>query len=232
MSKSIPVPNKTGILIVDGDPNLCEALGFCLSQEGFTVDSVPSADRALKRELTKYDLIIVDADLKGMDGIEFVKTLRGEFTTSNIPVAICTARNSDEAIIEGLEVGADLYITRPTSLKVMIARIKALLRRTKGRASRRVLTYGALEVDLEAKKVLLEGQLVKMPRKEYEILSLLLSNPGRVFTREEILRQIWSQHSVELDRVVDVNITRLRAKIGTYGRNIITRSGYGYGFEG
>lgn len=231
MSKSISTLNLKSILILHRNEALCEALSFSLRKEGFIVDISHTAEAALKLDLADYALIITDITLAGMSGFDFIHALKSNFETSHTPVIICSALNSDNDIIEGLNIGADDYIAQPFSTRVAVARIKAVIRRTSERTTRRNITFGTLDLDLDLKTCTLAGRAIKMPRKEFEILALLITHRGRIFTREEILSQIWPNQVVVLDRVVDVNITRLRSKIGSYGRHIITRSGYGYGFE-
>ena len=140
-------------------------------------------------------------------------------------------------MIEGLETGADDYVTKPYNIRNLMLRVRSVLRRSAGRPSEadrssvQSLSFEGLTVDTEAKHCTVDGEPVRLPRKEFEILCLLLANPGKIFTREEILGRIWPEQIVVLPRVVDVNITRLRSKIGPYGKHIVTRSGYGYGFE-
>lgn len=231
MSKSKSILDLKSILIIDNDKALCEALSFSLKKEGFFVDVSHSAEEALKLSLTDYALLISETILPGMSGVDLIHKLKSDFETSHIPVILCSTKDSDDDIADGLNFGADDYITKPFPMRVALARVKAVIRRTSENTSRRNITFENLELDLDSKVCTLAGRAIKMPRKEFEILALLITHRGRIFTREEILTRIWPNQVVVLDRVVDVNITRLRSKIGHYGRHIITRSGYGYGFE-
>ncbi len=224
------------ILVVDDEETLCEALRFNLEAEGYNVDTAFSAEEALTLELSTFDLIMLDVMMGEMSGTQLARVLKSHPETSAIPIIFLTAKDSVEDMVNGLELGADDYIVKPFTISNVLARIKAVLRRTsaltKNIASDDIVSYGDLVIDVQRKACTLEGNPVKMPRKEFEILHKLLSNPGRVFSREEILREIWPEEVVVLDRVVDVNITRIRQKIGKYGKCIVTRSGYGYGFFG
>lgn len=215
---------------------MCEALRFNLEAEGYNVDTAFSAEEALTLELSTFDLIMLDVMMGEMSGTQLARVLKSHPETSAIPIIFLTAKDSVEDMVDGLELGADDYIVKPFTISNVLARIKAVLRRTsaltKNIASDDIVSYGDLVIDVQRKACTLEGNPVKMPRKEFEILHKLLSNPGRVFSREEILREIWPEEVVVLDRVVDVNITRIRQKIGKYGKCIVTRSGYGYGFFG
>lgn len=220
------------ILVVDDEETLCEALRFNLEAEGYKVDTAASSEEALTLDLSAYSLILLDIMMGDISGIQLASILKKRESTMNIPVIFCTARDSEEDMVSGLDLGADDYITKPYSIRNVLARVRSVLRRS-GRADempKRGLEYGGLTVSQSEKTCHIDGKEIKMPRKEFEILSLLLANKGRIFTRAELLRNIWPEEVVVLDRVVDVNITRLRSKLGEYGRHIVTRSGYGYGF--
>lgn len=234
------------ILIVDDEPDLCEGLKLNLEIEGYEADTAYSAEEALEMDLLSYDLILLDVMMGRMSGFEMAKVLKRNPNTSRIPIIFCTAKAADDDMIAGLNLGADDYVTKPYNIRNIIARIKSVLRRNKQSAayhstiasashdeevSRRVLREDGLVVDLDQITVSIDGVPVRMPRKEFELLSLLMSNPGKIFSREDILQKVWSDEVVVVNRVVDVNVTRLRAKIGKYGKLIITRSGYGYGFK-
>lgn len=224
------------ILVVDDEETLCEALKFNLEAEGYHVDVAYSAEEALSHDLTCYDLILLDIMMGEISGTQLAKILRSNPATSSLPIIFCTAKDSEDDMVNGLDLGADDYIMKPYSIRNVLARVRSVLRRTgdssaSGNAtSPDVISYKNLMIVPDKKICTVNGKEIKMPRKEFEILSMLLSNKGRVFTREEILNAIWTEEVVVVDRVVDVNITRIRQKIGEYGRNIVTRSGYGYGF--
>lgn len=224
------------ILVVDDEETLCEALRFNLEAEGYNVDTAFSAEEALTLELNSYNLIMLDVMMGEMSGTQLARLLKSRPDTSAIPIIFLTAKDSVDDMVGGLELGADDYIIKPFTIRNVLARVKAVLRRASTPAKHPensdLVVYGDLVIDVQRKSCSLEGNPIKMPRKEFEILHKLLSNPGRVFSREEILHEIWPEEVVVLDRVVDVNITRIRQKIGKYGKCIVTRSGYGYGFFG
>ncbi len=223
------------ILVVDDEETLCDTLGFNLESEGYVVDTAYSAEEALTRNLSDYDLILLDIMMGEISGLQLAKIVRANPATASVPIIFCTAKDAEEDMIHGLDLGADDYITKPYSLNAMLARIRTVLRRTSapGHQSAAVcdeVAYKGLVLSLRNRTCVVDGKSVKMPRKEFEILWKLLSNRGRVYSREELLSEIWPDEVVVLDRVVDVNVTRIRQKIGEYGKNIVTRFGYGYGF--
>lgn len=223
------------ILVVDDEETLCEALRFNLEAEGYVADVAHSAEEALAMDLKGYDLILLDIMMGEISGMRMASMLKADPKTARIPIIFCTARDSEEDMVKGLDMGADDYISKPYSLRNVLARVKSVLRRSDPDRQPEAepgdsLTFEGLEMQLDRKVCLVDGKPVTMPRKEFETLRLLLSHPGRIFSRQEILDRVWPDEVVVLDRVVDVNITRIRRKIGPYGRHIVTRSGYGYGF--
>ncbi len=234
-------------LVVDDEETLGEALRFNLEAEGYGVDTACSAEEALTLDLARYDLFLLDIMMGEISGTQLARILKSNPATASRPVIFCPARDAEEELIAGLDLGADDYITKPYSLKTVSARIRAVLRRSDAAAAASAspaaagaagspdapaseLAYLGLKIDLAKKMCTVDGREVNLPRKEFEILSKLLSAKGRIFSRAELLRGIWTDDVVVLDRVVDVNITRIRQKIGPYGKHIVTRSGYGYGF--
>lgn len=224
------------LLVVDDEETLCEALSLNLEAEGYRVDVAYSAEEALTLSLADYDLILLDIMMGDISGIQFAKIVKSNPHTASVPIIFCTAKDSEEEMISGLELGADDYITKPYSIRTVLARVRTVLRRidqTKGVARNPepdMIKFEGLTLLPNKKICLVDGNEVKMPKKEFEILFKLLSNIDRVFTREELLKEIWPDEVIVLDRVIDVNITRIRQKIGEYGNHIVTRSGYGYGF--
>ena len=226
------------ILVVDDEETLCEALKLNLELEGYEADVAYSAEEALALDLPSYSLILLDIMMGDISGIQLAKILRKRADTAGIPIIFCTARDSEDDMVEGLDLGADDYITKPYSIKNVLARIRTVLRRA-GNAStasekpaneEETLQYKSLVLSMKDKTCRVDGKEIPMPRKEFEIIHTMLQHPGRIFSREELIRLIWPEEVVVLDRVVDVNITRLRLKLGEYGKNIVTRRGYGYGF--
>lgn len=225
------------LLVVDDEDTLCEALRFNLEAEGYEVDTASSAETVLAMDVSKYDLLLLDIMMGEISGTQLAKILKSNPVTASIPIIFCTAKDTEDDMVDGLELGADDYITKPYSLRNVITRVKTVLRRTTGSVSNvksdaDKVTYEGLTIIPSRKLCVVDGNEVKLPKKEFEILLKLLRNVGRVFTREELLNEIWPDEVVVLDRVVDVNITRIRQKIGKYGSLIKSRSGYGYGFMG
>jgi len=224
---------KQKILVVDDEESLCEILKFNLEMVGFEVDTAFSAEKALKLSIKDYDLLLLDIMMGKMSGIKMAQILKSKKETAKIPIIFCTAKDTENDTITGLNLGADDYITKPFSVREVIARVKSVLRRTSADSNEKIAVgYENLKVDLIRKKCILEGEKVNLTKKEMEILILFLKNKGVIFSREDILHRIWNDDVVVLDRTIDVNITRLRKKIGKYGSHIVTRLGYGYGFEG
>ena len=234
MEEDIEKERPARILIVDDEETLCEALRFNIEEEGFEVDVAYSAEEALTLDLSAYSLFLLDVMMGEISGIQLAKIIKNREDTGNIPIIFCTARDTEDEMVNGLDLGADDYITKPYSIRNVLARIRAVLRRTvpaENADRQQSLEYNGLKVFPESKQCMVDGNEVRLPKKEFEILSLMLANKGKIFSREELLTRIWPEQVVVVDRVVDVNITRLRSKIGNYGRNIVTRSGYGYGFK-
>lgn len=228
--------NHYRILVVDDEEDLCEILQFNLETEGYTVDVAYSAEEALKKDLTIYNLLLLDVMMGEISGFKMARMLRDNPKTATIPVIFLTAKDTENDKLTGFNIGADDYISKPFSIREVLARVKAVLRRIESgkpvEAPVEELSYEALKMSVNNKKVFLNGEEIAFTKKEFEILKLFLENKNRVFTREEMLSRVWSDEVIVLDRTIDVNITRLRKKIGNYGKNIVTRLGYGYCFEG
>lgn len=226
--------NDYRILVVDDEDDLCEILKFNLENEGYWVDTANSAEEALKKDLTSYDLLLLDVMMGEISGFKMANMLKKNKSTANIPIIFITAKDTENDTMTGFNLGADDYISKPFSLREVIARVKAVLRRTATDKPDDVpeqICYKTLVLDITKKKVCIDDMEIALTKKEFEILFLLLQNKGRVFSREDILSKIWSDEVYVLDRTIDVNITRLRKKIGIYGKCIVTRLGYGYCFE-
>ncbi len=225
------------ILIVDDEETLCEVLKLNLENEGYDVDVAFTAEQALTYDLKKYSLILLDIMMGEVSGIKMAKILKENVTTAEIPIIFCTARDTEDDMIMGLNIGADDYIMKPYTIRNVIARVKTVLRRTSTHKNiiitdkPDILKVEGLQLDLGFKRCTIEGKEVKLAKKEFELLAYLISNRGKICSREQILNSVWSDEVVVLDRTIDVNITRLRSKIGEYGSYIITRSGFGYGFR-
>jgi len=220
------------LLIVEDEPDLCEILQFNLESEGYTVDVANSAEEALTKDLTQYNLLLLDVMMGQMSGFKLAQLLKSKAETKHIPIIFLTARVTENDVLTGFNTGADDYILKPFSIKVVAARIKAVLSRSASTDSQsnEVVRFETMEVDLNAKQVNIDGKSIELTKTEFELLALFVQNPTKVFSRESILSQVWTEDVYVTDRTVDVHITRLRKKIEPYGKNIVTRSGYGYCF--
>lgn len=225
--------NNYRILVVDDEDDLCEILKFNLETEGYLVDTANSAEEALKMNLTQYHLLLLDVMMGEISGFKMARMMKNNKATANIPIIFITAKDTENDTLTGFNLGADDYISKPFSLREVAVRIKAVLRRTTNIQSLKEeqIVYKDLTLNIPKKKVFINGEDIALTKKEFEILLLLLQNQGRVFSREDILAKVWNDESYVLDRTIDVNITRLRKKIGQYGKLIVTRLGYGYCFE-
>ena len=223
------------LLVVDDEEDLCEILQFNLEAEGYNVDTAYSAEEALTLNLTQYDLLLLDVMMGKISGFKMASMLREKSETADLPIIFLTAKDTENDMLTGFNLGADDYIPKPFSIRQVLARVKAVLRRSKeskGEKDKNILTYKTLKLDIEQIKVHIDGNEIALTKKEFEILRLFLENINHVFTRDEFLTKIWKDEVYVLDRTIDVNITRLRKKIGEYGKNIVTRLGFGYCFEG
>ena len=226
--------NEKYILVVDDEEDLCEILQFNLETEGFKVDVAYSAEEALQLDHTKYNLLLLDVMMGEISGFRMARMLKENPKTAQIPIIFMTAKDTENDRLTGFAIGADDYINKPYSIREVVARVKAVIKHYASdiQIPSIEITYETLVINQTNKKILLNKQEIASTKKEFEILKLLLENKNRVFSRQEILAQIWSDEDGVMNRTVDVNITRLRKKIGPYGRNIVTRLGYGYCFEG
>ena len=226
--------NNYRILVVDDEQDLCEILKFNLETDGYAVETANSAEDALKMDITGFDLLLLDVMMGGMSGFAMAKKLKADPATRDIPVVFLTARDTENDTVTGFNLGADDYISKPFSIREVLVRIRAVLRRTaekNGEQQANVLRYQGLELNLDKKTVSSDGEDVPFTKTEFEILHLLLDEKGRVFSRQELIDRIWPKDVLVLDRTVDVNITRLRKKIGKFSKCIVTRLGFGYYFD-
>lgn len=219
------------ILLVDDEPDILEFVGYNLKKEDFQVVTATNGEEGLKKaQKLKPHLILLDVMMPGMDGIETCDQIRKSPGLEGVLIAFLTARGEDYSQVAGFDAGADDYITKPIKPKVLISRIKALLRRYGQSApSETGHQFGELTIDLDKYQVSLKGEKLDLPRKEFELLSLLISRPGKVFHRDEILDKIWGNDVVVGGRTIDVHIRKLREKIGD--KMIKTVKGVGYKFE-
>ena len=219
------------ILVVDDEQDLLEILQFNLSSEGFEIDVAGSAEEALNMPLENYHLILLDVMMGGISGYKMADMIRKE-RQLDVPIIFLTAKGSENDLLTGFNVGGDDYIIKPFSIKEVIVRIRAVLKRGKTTAEpSTIIQTESLRLDIPRKLITIDEKPVNLTRKEFEILVLLLKNQGKFISRQEILNRIWSNEVIVTERNVDVNIARLRKKIGNYGSSIVGRSGYGYCFE-
>ncbi|HBL74483.1 MAG: DNA-binding response regulator [Bacteroidetes bacterium GWF2_42_66] len=222
---------KYNILIVDDEKDLCEILQFNLMSEGFDIDVAHSGEEALKKPLSGFDLILLDVMMSGASGYRVADKIRRELQL-NTPIIFLTAKTGENDMLTGFNVGGDDYISKPFSIKEVVARIKAVLKRGRNESVQtNLIRIDDLSIDLERKTLKIYDEPINLTRKEFEILALLIANRGKYIEREEILNRAWSDDVIVTERNVDVNIARLRKKIGEYGDMIKGKSGYGYSFE-
>lgn len=236
------------ILVVDDEQDICEILQYNLETEGYEVVAANSAEEALEILNNEKqsgealpNLILLDVMMGEMSGFQMARKLKADADTVNIPIIFVTALDDEDNTVKGLNIGADDYISKPLSMKEVKARVKAVLRRTAPSqvsheedalpSSSPEIHYETIGLNLDSKTATLDGVDLSLTKLEFELLSLLLQNIGKVFSREELLSRCWPHDVYVLDRTVDVNITRLRKKIGRYGKQVKTRIGYGYCFE-
>lgn len=217
------------ILVVDDEATLCEALRFNLEAEGYAVDVAYSGEEASSLPLAGYDLVLLDVMMGAMSGFDLARRMKADAATANVPVIFCTAKTAEDDMVEGLELGADDYIAKPYTIRAVLARVKAVLRRTEKPVPPAAST--GLQIDQASKTAIIDGRRVCLPKKQFDTLALFLDNPGRIFSREEILSRVWGDDVIVADRTIDVHITRLRQSLGRHAARIITRQGFGYGME-
>lgn len=232
---------KIRILVIDDEEALCEILKFNLEKEGYYVDTAYSAEEALEMDLTGYGLFIVDIMMERLSGFDFAKRVRTNPAAENIPIIFCSALDGEDDTVMGLNIGADDYITKPFVINEVLARVRAVLRRSQTtreweyNVSKSIyepdITFQGLRIDRNEKLCFLHGSEINLTKTEFDILLFLLSHRNRIYSREEIISKVWSDDVVVTNRTIDTNIARLRKKIGEYGNNIVTRLGFGYGFK-
>ena len=219
-------------MVVDDEQDLCEILKFNLETEGYQVATAYSAEEALEKNLTRFDLLLLDVMMGGMDGFAMAERLKSNPETAHVPIIFLTAKTDENDKVNGLNLGADDYIAKPFSIREVMARVRAVLRRSGEKSvGQQILKFRGLEVNLDKKTVSIDGEDIPFSKTEFELLALLLRERGHVFSRQELINRIWPKDVLVLDRTVDVNITRMRKKIKDYAHHIVTRLGYGYFFE-
>jgi two-component system alkaline phosphatase synthesis response regulator PhoP len=222
---------KTKILLVDDEPDILEFMSYNLNKEGFEVFTSTNGKDAIRiATLEKPSLIILDVMMPDLDGIETCRVIRETPELKEVLVAFLTARNEDYSQIAGFDAGADDYINKPIKPRVMVSRVKALLRRAgKLTGGDEVLEVNGFTIDREKYLIVKDNLQINLPKKEFELIALLASKPGKVFTREDILKSVWGEDVVVGDRTIDVHIRKLREKLGD--NYIRTIKGVGYKFE-
>lgn len=228
------------ILVVDDEDSICEILKYNLQKEGYEVETANSAEEALEMDLTGYSLMIVDIMMERLSGFDFAKRVQNNHATENIPIIFCSALNGEDDTVMGLNIGADDYITKPFAIPEVIARVRAVLRRTQNKQQHPVftpqtqtfdpdVTFRGLRIDRNEKMCYINGEPLNLTPTEYGLIYFYLTHRNRIYSREEIIRNVWG---VEVsNRTVDTNMARLRKKLGEYGNHIHTRTGFGYGFK-
>lgn len=224
---------KYKILVVDDEQDLLEILKFNLETEGYEVETAVSAEEALTLDIGSFNLMLLDVMMGGMSGFAMARKLKDNPATAAIPIIFLTARDTENDTLTGFSLGADDYISKPFSIREVLVRVRAVIRRTADPATTQanVLRYQGIEMNLDKKTVTIEGADVPFTKTEFELLHLLLEERGRVFSRQELIDRVWPKDVLVLDRTVDVNITRLRKKIGPFAKCIVTRLGFGYYFD-
>ena len=235
LNVSIMDEKDSRILVVDDEQDLCEILKFNLETEGYQVETANSAEEALDKDIASYNLLLLDVMMGGMSGFQLAKQLKNSEVTAHIPIIFLTARDTENDTVTGFNLGADDYISKPFSIREVMVRVRAVLRRTasrlEGAEEPAVISYQGLLLNLNKKSVSVDGEDVPFTKTEFELLRLLLEERGRVFSRQELIDRVWPKDVLVLDRTVDVNITRMRKKIGKFAKCIVTRLGFGYYFD-
>lgn len=221
------------VLVVDDEQNLCEILAYNLRNNGYEVTEANSAEEALELPLESFDLLLLDVMMGGLSGFDLARRLKANEQTAHVPIIFLTAKDTEQDTLQGFGLGADDYIAKPFRIMEVLARVKAVLNRSTHsvQTAPDTLRYEHLVLNLNTKTVTVDGEEVAFTKTEFELLRLLLEYKGRVFSRQELIDQVWPSDVMVLDRTVDVNITRLRKKIGRYAPCISTRLGYGYYFN-
>jgi DNA-binding response OmpR family regulator len=220
------------ILIVDDEEDLCEILQYNLDNEGFITDVAHSAEEALIMPVHEFDLLLLDVMMGPVSGFKLADKLRKE-QNNPVPIIFLTAKDTENDLLTGFSLGADDYISKPFSLNELTARVKAVLKRSDPGKSKNIVpvNYGNVELDNVRKRVIIDNEKIELTRKEFEILKLLIENHGKIYSREDILNIVWEKDVIVTNRTVDVNITRLRNKLGKQGSSLKNKTGYGYYYE-
>lgn len=221
------------ILVVDDEAGIREIIQFNLENAGFEVDCASSAEEALEKLGQEHCMILLDVMMSGMSGFRMAEVLRKE-KNNQIPIIFLTAKTDQNDLLTGFSAGGDDYIPKPFSINEVIARVRAVLKRTERtveNSSSDMIEAGAVRIDVSRKLVYVEGEPVVFSKKEFEVLTLLASHPGQIYSREDIINELWKDAPYVLDRTVDVHIARIRSKLGNCKNYIVNRTGFGYIFN-
>lgn len=236
---------RTKILVIDDEESVCEILKFNLEREGYEVETAYSAEEALDMDdLETYDLFMVDIMMGELSGFDFANRVRNVTATEHTPILFCSAMSDEDNVVRGLNIGADDYVTKPFNIGEVLARVRAVLRRTGATARRTAadieqqqsiyetdVTFRDLRIDRNDKECYIGNDLITLTRTEFDILLFFLTHRNKIYSREEIIKNVWGDDVVVTGRTIDTNITRLRKKLGDYDKYIVTRQGFGYGFK-
>ncbi|MBQ8153051.1 MAG: response regulator transcription factor [Paludibacteraceae bacterium] len=218
------------VLVVDDERDLCDILLFNLRAAGYQAEAAYSAEEVLPLRIADYDLLLLDVMMPGMSGFELAKHLKEDEKTRPIPIIFLTAKDTESDMLHGFSLGADDYVTKPFSVREVMARVKAVLNRSKSMIDEPTV-YEGLVINVANKTVYIDGDPIALTRTEYELLLLLMEHRGQVFTRQQLLDKVWRQDVIVTERTVDVNIARLRKKLDRYAACLVSRTGYGYSFK-
>lgn len=222
------------ILVVDDEMDICEILKFNLENNGYKVDTANSGEEALALPLDSYDLFLLDVMMDDMSGFSLATHIRKLQGCATTPIIFITAKTGENDVLTGFNLGADDYICKPFRVSEVLVRVKAVLRRNANVQPEVVsydnIVFGELVLNPETKRTYIAGVDIALTKKEFEVLYMLMRKPGRVYSRDEILSRVWPDDVNVLARSIDVNMARLRKKLGVYANNIVSRSGYGYCF--
>lgn len=229
------------ILVVDDEQDLCEILCYNLSVAGFQAEAAYSAEEALAQLANSkqpgsqcVDVLLLDVMMPGMSGFELARQLKADAQTASLPIIFLTAKDAEDDMLQGFGLGADDYIKKPFSVREVVARVRAVLNRSHTLSHPQqpsTVCFEGLVIDLDKKTVTVDGEQVALTKTEFEMLCLLLTHRGQVLSRQQVLDSIWPRDVIVTDRTVDVNIARMRKKIGRYGSLVVSRQGFGYIFE-
>lgn len=232
--------DRKRILVVDDEQDLCDIIKINLTSAGYDADIAYSSEEALRKDITIYDLLLLDVMMPGISGFQFAQILKNDRLTKDIPLIFLTAKDAEDDMLKGFDIGADDYISKPFSVKELIARVNAVINRTSKANGKRqpdddtaddTISFKGLTINAKRKEVSVDGNPVSFTPTELYLLQLFLSKRGTVFSRQKLIELVWPENVIVTDRTIDVNINRIRKKLGSYSKHIITRQGFGYYFE-